>query len=145
MFHTGLMANRHLRTLGLLSVLIIIILVTWSPALRAQTAQHSDSINTIDGGAGACSIELTVLDPGGKPVYAALVNVRIAYGFRGVRKLDLSVYTDNSGKAIFTGLPDKVHKPPVIFRASKENQTGEATYNPATECKAKHDIVLHKR
>ena len=42
------------------------------------------------------------------------------------------------------GLPAKVHNPPLEFHASKDDLNGLASYNPATECQAKHDIVLEK-
>ncbi len=98
----------------------------------------------MDGGAGPCSLELTVTDGKGKGVYAATVKVHMAYGFAGVRKLDLEAGTNWDGKVKFTGLPAKVHNPPLEFHASKDQLTGLANYNPATECQAKHDIILEK-
>jgi len=117
---------------------------SWVSELRAQATQQPESVSVVDGAAGPCSVEFTVADASGKPAYAALINVHMAYGFMGLRKLDLSVYTNTAGKARFTGLPEKVQKPPLAFRASKEKETGGAIYNPATECQAKHDIMLKK-
>ena len=96
----------------------------------------------IDGGAGSCSLELTVTTADGKPVYAATVKVHMAYGFAGVRKLDLEAGTNADGKVKFTGLPSRVHRPPLEFQASKDKLTGSATYNPDAECHARHDIIL---
>ena len=98
----------------------------------------------VDGGAGPCAVEFTVTDPNGKPVYSAQINAHVAYGFMGLHKLDLTVYTNSEGKAKFAGIPAKVQKPPLAFHASKENLSGDAAYNPASECQAKHDIVLRK-
>ena len=98
----------------------------------------------MDGGAGPCSLELTVTDGYGKPVYAATIKVHMAYGFAGVRKLDLEAGTNWDGKVKFKGLPAKVHNPPLEFRASKDQLSGLATYNPVMECQAKHDVVLEK-
>jgi len=42
----------------------------------------------MDGGAGPCSLDLGVTSDG-KPAVAANVKVHIAYGFGGIRKLDL--------------------------------------------------------
>ena len=109
----------------------------------AQPEQPQD-IPSIDGEAGPCSVELTVVDAEGKPVFSAMVKVHIAYGFAGVRKLDLSVYTNAEGKTKFKGLPARVHKPPLEFQASKDQMTGVATVNPEAECNAKHDIVMKK-
>jgi hypothetical protein len=113
---------------------------------KTQEAPSKKDFSVMDAGAGPCSVELTVTDADGKPVSAALINVHIAYGFAGVRKLDLSVYTNDQGKAKFTGLPYKVHKPPVEFHASKDQATGTAIYDPGAEgeCQAKHNIELRK-
>jgi hypothetical protein len=95
----------------------------------------------MDGGAGPCSLELTVSHEG-KPAVAAHVKVHIAYGFGGIRKLDLDAYTGNDGKLKFTGLPDRVKRPPLEFHAAKDKLVGLATYDPESECHEKLDIVL---
>ena len=113
---------------------------------KTQEAPKNKDFSVMDGEAGPCSVELTVTDAEGKPASAALINVHIAYGFAGFHKLDLSVYTNDQGKAKFIGLPDRVHKPPVEFHASKDQATGVAVYDPGAEgeCQAKHNIELHK-
>ncbi len=98
----------------------------------------------MDGGAGPCSLELTVMGADGKPVYAATVKVHIAYGFAGAHRLDLQAGTNSDGKVKFTGLPTRVHRPPLEFDASKDDLSGTATYDPSAECQAKHDITLAK-
>ena len=95
----------------------------------------------MDGGAGPCSLELTVSHDG-KPAVAAHVKVHIAYGFAGIRKLDLDAYTGNDGKLKFTGLPDRVKRPPLEFHASKDKLAGIASFDPESECHEKLDIVL---
>src|SRR3954469_11247422 len=105
-------------------------------AVAAQTQQpaqpqQSDDIPVTDGTSGPCSIELTVTDSDGKPAYAA--------------KIDMGVYTTAQGKAKFTGIPIKARKPPVEFNAKKDDLVGLATMDPATECQAKHDIVMDKK
>jgi hypothetical protein len=70
------------------------------------------------------------------------VKVHIEYGFAGIRRLDLEAYTGNDGKVKFTGLPAKVHRPPLTFKASKDALAGTAAYNPEAECNADHEIVL---
>lgn len=102
------------------------------------------TIQSIDGGAGPCAVTLTVTSDS-KPIVAANVKVHIEYGFAGIRRLDLEAYTGNDGKVQFTGLPARVHKPPLQFRASKENLAGTAVYNPESECKAEHEIVLMRQ
>jgi hypothetical protein len=108
------------------------------------TPQPSEELPVIDGGVGPCSVEFTVTDATGKPIYAANVKVHITYGFAGIRKLDLEAGTNTKGKVKFKGLPVKVHNPPLEFNASKDQLVGIATYDPATECQALHDIMLDK-
>jgi hypothetical protein len=108
----------------------------------ASAPQAAQQVPVIDGGAGPCSLELTVTTADGKPVYAATVKVHIAYGFAGVRKLDLEAGTNAEGKVKFTGLPERVHRPPLEFQALKDQLTGTAAYNPDSECHARHDIIL---
>ena len=98
----------------------------------------------MDGGAGPCSLELTVNGADGKPAYAATVKVHIAYGFGGIRRLDLEAGTNSDGKVKFTGLPARVHRPPLEFHASKDEFEGVAAYDPSTECQAEHALTLEK-
>ncbi len=107
-------------------------------------AQSSEKPAVVDGGLGRCSLEVTVLGPDSKPVYSASVKVHIAYGFGGFHKLDLEVGTDAAGKAKFTGLPERVRRPPLEFDATKGDLSGILNYDPATECVAAHDITLQK-
>lgn len=59
---------------------------------------------SIQGGAGTCSLDLTVLGGDGRPVHAATIKVHIAYGFGGLSKLDLEAGTNSDGKVKFAGL-----------------------------------------
>ena len=127
-------------------------LVSWlllSVAIAAAQSQNppsseKDKIPVMDGGAGPCSLDLTVVGPDGKPVYAATVKVHIAYGFGGFHKLDLQAGTNEDGKVRFTGLPDRVKRPPLEFHASKDGLEGIATDDPTTECQARHEVRLEK-
>jgi hypothetical protein len=120
--------------------------VTFLFAAQSQPAQPQkpDDIPITDGTSGPCSIEFSVTDSDGKPVYAARIDVHLAYGAFGAHKLDMGVYTNAQGKAKFTGIPAKVRKPPIEFNAKKDDLVGVATMDPATECQAKHDIVMAK-
>src|ERR1039457_7381863 len=111
---------------------------------RAQVPAASEKVPVIDGGAGSCSVELTVRGADGKPVYAATVKVHIKYGLGGMRRLDLEAGTNSDGKVRFAGLPARVQRPPLEFRASKDEFTGIAAFDPSTECQARHDITLEK-
>jgi hypothetical protein len=100
--------NRSLRVLC--SILV-------AAALLSRAQAQSEKVPVIQGGAGPCSVELTVLGADGKPVYAATVKVHIKYGFGGMRKLDLEAGTNSDGKVKFAGLPDRVQRPPLEFHA----------------------------
>src|SRR5215472_584051 len=115
----------------------------WAAA-SVPPAASAEKVPIMDGEAGSCSLELTVSGPDGKPVYAAIIKVHIAYGFGGIRRLDLEAGTNSEGKVKFTGLPARVHRPPLEFHAAKDDLEGVATYDPSSECEAKHDIALRK-
>ena len=112
--------------------------------LLSEAQSHDEKVPVIRGGAGPCSLELTVMGADGKPAYAATVKVHIAYGFGGMRRLDLEAGTNSDGKVKFTELPRRVARPPLEFHASKDEFEGVAAFDPATECQAKRDITLEK-
>jgi hypothetical protein len=132
----------------ILACAFVILGLTLALAAQAQQPAPSpkpDDIPVTDGTSGPCSIEFTVTDSDGKPVYAARIDVHLAYGAFGAHKLDMGVYTNAQGKAKFIGIPIKVRKPPVEFNAKKDDLVGVATMDPLTECQAKHDIVMDKK
>jgi hypothetical protein len=120
----------------------LFLLASFSAAQTNTTPQ--EKVPVMDGGAGPCSLDLTVADADAKPVYAATIKVHISYGFAGIRRLDLEAGTNSEGKVRFTGLPRSVHKGPLEFHASKEDLQGMATYDPAAECEAKRTVALSK-
>jgi len=126
-------------------VLLIFCVILIHAAQQPSQPQKPDDIPVTDGTSGPCSVEFTVTDSNGKPVYAARIDVHLAYGAFGAHKLDMGVYTNTQGKAKFTGIPAKVKKPPVEFNAKKDDLVGVATMDPATECQAKHDIVMGRK
>jgi len=132
-----------------LTFLFAFLLTVATVMLAAQTQQPSQTqpandVPVTDGQAGPCSIEFTVTGTDAKPVYAARIDFRLAYGFMGTHKLEMGVYTNAQGKARFIGLPARVKRSPVEFRATKDELVGVATMDPATECQASHDIVMDK-
>jgi hypothetical protein len=120
------------------------ILVALPVLSLAQAQAPNQKVPVIQGGAGPCSIELTIMGADGEPVYAATVKVHIQYGFGGMRRLDLEAGTNSDGKVKFAGLPDRVQRPPLEFHASKDGLAGVAAFDPSTECQGKHDITLAK-
>jgi hypothetical protein len=129
--------NRMLR-------LLCCIMVAVPMLARAQAPASDEKVPVIQGGAGPCSVELMVKGAEGKPVYAATVKVHIKYGFGGMRRLDLEAGTNSDGKVKFTGLPDRIQRPPLEFRAAKDELEGIASFDPSTECQAKREIALEK-
>jgi hypothetical protein len=113
-------------------------------ALSRAEAQNPHQVPVVDAEAGPCSVEMTVTDFAGKPVYAATIRVHISHGFLGTSKTDLQIGTNVDGKARFVGLPENLDEG-LYFRAAKGRSKGTAFYNPAKKCHAKHFIVLHKR
>jgi len=141
------MNTRRIARHALFLTLTITFLLPWAQSQQTPPTQppaQTEDVPVTDGGAGPCSVELTVTGADAKPVFSALVNVHMAYGFAGAHKLDMGVYTNTQGKGKFTGIPEKVRKPPLEFRATKGDMVGVATMNPAAECQAKLEIVLQK-
>lgn len=134
--------NCVVRGLFLLVGLSTYLYAAQAPPDESSSAAHK--IPVIDGALGPCSLELAVTTPEGKPVYAAVVKVHINYGFGGMRKLDLEASTNIDGKVKFTGLPSRARRPPLEFQASKDQMAGTDRYDPASECQAKHNLVLQK-
>ncbi len=104
----------------LFRVVCSIVVVALPLFSEAQAPALSEKVPVIEGGAGPCSLDLTVLGADGKPVYAATIRVHIKYGFGGMRRLDLEAGTNSDGKVKFAGLPTRVQRPPLEFHASKE-------------------------
>ena len=71
-----------------MKMLLLALLLT-VPAVAQTPDPHS--VPVVDGGIGPCTADFTITDTENKPVYAAKVKVRIAYGFASARKLDLEV------------------------------------------------------
>ncbi len=114
-----------------------------SMPVRAQQTPDPHQVPVMDGEAGPCSILFTVTDATGAPVYDTRIKVHIAYGFAGVRRLDLEAATNVDGKTLIKGLPDKVKGKVLYFNATQGKRKGAYTYDPATSCdSAKGMIVL---
>jgi hypothetical protein len=101
------------------------------------------TVPVIDGGIGPCSAEFTITDSAGAPIYAANIQVHIAYRFMRLHKLDLQVGTNADGKARFEGLPDRTNQG-LSFRASEGDREGSAFDDPSKTCKTQFTIVLRK-
>jgi len=113
-------------------------------ALAMSQSPDPKSVPVIDGGLGPCTTDFTITDANGAPVYAAKINVHIAYGFMSLHKLDLEVGTNADGKARFTGLPNRL-KRGLYFDASEGDRAGQAFNDPTTNCHAQFSVTLRKK
>jgi hypothetical protein len=137
------MTSRHRGSIRRGIGIVLLILVSSALWAGGSDAAKPEPVPVVDGEAGPCSVEMTVTDAAGKPVYGATIRVHVSHGFLGIRKIDLEVGTNAEGKAKFVGLPDDRHEA-LKFRASKGKQKGTALHNPSETCEAKHFIVLHQ-
>ncbi len=120
----------------------IFVLVGGLMSLHAQQTPDPHQVPVMDGEAGPCSVAFTVTDVKGAPVYDARIRVHIAYGFAGVRRLDLEAATNVDGKTQFKGLPEKVKGGTLIFRASQGKRDGSAIYDPAKNCGGQQSSIV---
>ena len=125
----------------LLCLAVFMAVVVLVPA-HAQQTPDPHQVPVMDGDAGPCSIAFTVTDAKGAPVYDARIRVHIAYGFAGVRRLDLEAATNVDGKTQFKGLPEKVKGGTLMFRASQGKREGSAIYDPAKNCSGQQSSIV---
>ncbi len=109
-------------------------------ALASQKSSEPDVTLMNANLGGSCSADFTVTDEGGKPVYAALVHVRVRYGFAGVKRADLEVGTSSAGRARIEGLPDKAR--PMTYDVTKDEKKSEVTQDVSDTCHATFDVTL---
>ncbi len=119
-----------------------LVLTTGLMAAEGQQTPDSHQVPVMDGEAGPCSVGFTVTDVKGAPVYDARIRVHIAYGFAGVRRLDLEAATNVDGKTQFKGLPEKVKGGILMFRASQRKRDGSAIYDPAKNCSGQQSSIV---
>lgn len=115
------------------------------PILQGQSNLSADpkSVSVVDGELGPCTADFTITNAAGSPVYAATIQVHIAYGFMGAHKLDLEVGTNASGKARFIGLPNQTRHG-LFFQASEGGRQASAFDDPAKTCKASFTLALRR-
>jgi hypothetical protein len=124
------------------SIAGILILVGALAPAHGQQTPDPHQVPVMDGEAGPCSIAFTVTDVKGTPVYDARIRVPMAYGFMGVRRLDLEAATNVDGKTQFKGLPEKVKGGTLMFRASQGKREGSAVYDPAKNCGGQQSSIV---
>ncbi len=100
------------------------------------------SVPVVNANLGPCSVDFTVSRGLNQPLYNAQISVSIAYGFMGVKKMDLQIGTNNEGKARFEGLPTKVHNPPLVFAVKHNGRTKTVNYWPTGQCHAQYSVIM---
>lgn len=109
------------------------------------TYASQQPVPQVDAGIGPCTADFTINQANQHPVYNAEISVRIAYGFMGMKKMDLKVGTSSEGKARFVGLPEKVHNPPLAFVVRAKGLSKSVNYWPSTKCHASYSVILGGR
>lgn len=123
------------RGLGLLALYLYF--SGWAFALPKEA-----SVPAVNAALGPCSVAFTVGQNVNQPIYNAQISVRIAYGFMGMKKMDLQIGTNSQGKARFEGLPNKVHNPPLTFVVKHEGRTKSVEYWPRVRCHAQYSVIM---
>ncbi len=108
-------------------------------------SQQSVPVPQVNANLGPCTVDFTVSEKANRPLFNAEISVKIAYGFMGVKKMDLKVGTNDEGKARFVGLPEKVHNPPLSFVVSAKGLTKTVNYWPSVKCQARYSVVIEGR
>ncbi|HXH49137.1 MAG TPA: hypothetical protein VNM47_07305 [Terriglobia bacterium] len=114
-------------------------------AAAAFASQQSVPVPQVNANLGPCTVDFTVSQGSNQPLYNAEISVKIAYGFMGMKKMDLKVGTNSEGKARFVGLPEKVHNPPLAFVVSAKGLTKTVNYWPSVKCQARYAVVMDGR
>jgi hypothetical protein len=123
-----------------MTLLIGSCLGAWAFARPSETAEPVVNANL-----GPCRVDFTVSQNTNRPLYNAQISVSIAYGFLGMKKMDLQIGTDNEGKARFVGLPSKVHNPPLTFVIKYNGRTKNVDYWPQVQCRARYSVIMEAR
>jgi hypothetical protein len=108
-------------------------------------SQQSVPVPQVNANLGPCTVDFTVSEKANQPLFNAEISVKIAYGFMGVKKMDLKVGTNNEGRARFVGLPERVRRPPLEFVVRAKGLTKTVNYWPSVKCQARYSVVMDGR
>jgi hypothetical protein len=119
-----------------IAMVALAVVLTQQPAAEVSTPD----LAVISARLGDCAADFVVKDSDGQPIYAALVHVRIRYGFLGIKRVDLEVGTDSSGRARVEGLPDKIK--PLSFDVQKADTKALVEQTHLSPCQATYEVSL---
>lgn len=95
---------------------------------------------TISARLGMCTADFTVTGADGAPIYAATVQVRLRYGFMGLKRMDLEVGTNSEGKARVEGLPLGGRR--LAYTVTKDPRKTTVEQDLTTNCHAMFAVAL---
>jgi hypothetical protein len=121
-------------------LLLTVALAALSAAPQVAQQQPTPELAVISARQGECFGDFVVTDEAGRPVYAAVVHVRVRYGFLGVKRIDLEVGTNSEGKARVEGLPANGRT--LVYDITKDNLKATVEQSLETVCRAEHKVVL---
>ena len=87
-------------------------------------------------------MDFHVTDANQKPLYNATIDVKIKYGFLGLRRMELEVGTNGDGRARVTGLSSRIRKQPLAFRVWYHDAAKTVLHYPAVDCNKHYDVTL---
>ena len=98
-------------------------------------------IPVISGDLGSCTADFTVTGTRLKPLYNAKLAVELRYGFAGLHRTTLEIYTNVDGKARFTGLPE-TNKRPLAFTASYKGRKTVVIVDVEQNCHGAYNAIV---
>jgi len=124
------------------SIVLLLLLASISYAQDRQPATARDNkVPVISGELGECTADLRVTDVKDKPIYNAKISTDIKYGFAGLHKSTLEIYTNVDGKARFEGLPRK-SRGPLAFTADYQGRSTTVIVEPRDNCHGSYTAIL---
>lgn len=107
---------------------------------QQPAAAPAPEIPVLRAGLGSCATNFTVRTSDGTPAYAAMIHVKVRYGFMHLRRMDLEISTNSDGKAVIEGLPGKAR--PLAYDIQKSDQKAAVVQDVSKECQAAFDVGL---
>lgn len=111
------------------------------PAYAQEKPKAENPVPVISGDLGECSADFVVTGTKLKPLYNAKLEVEIRYGFVGMRRTNLEIFTNVDGKARVTGLPER-NKRPLAFTASYEGRKTVVIVDPEENCHGTYKAIV---
>jgi hypothetical protein len=124
----------------MLMTILFALVLAQQPAATQATPPATPELPILDAKLGTCSADFTVKDAEGKPVYLALINVRVRYGMMSLKRMDLEVGTNSEGKARIAGLPAKAK--PLNYEVTKGTARKIVTQDVEAVCAGTHAVDL---